>query len=151
MRKFMIMLFLGFALTGCSTDDDVSTVSYEFAEITESDFPEFFEAGRTYNFEITYKLPSTCHIFLGFDGGKADFSSNEFFIYAWTSINSAKTNCNSTNEEDLIFKNTITDFSISPNAGEDEKFIFHLWTGTDVEGNPIFNTVEVPIGVLDES
>ncbi len=151
MKKFVFILLLGIVFTGCSTDDDGSTVSYEFARITDSDLPEFFEQGKIYDLKFTYKLPTTCHLFLGFDGGRENESSNEYFIYALTSISSAATNCNDTNEEDLVFENTIRNFSISNIPGDTEKIIFQLWVGSDVEGNPIFDTVEVPIGVLNES
>jgi len=146
MRKLVFAFMALIAMSSCSVDDDTQNLSYEFAEITDSEFPEFFEAGKSYDLKITYKLPSNCHTFRGFDGGRQDSNSNEIFLYALTSFDPGATGCDSSNEADLTFETTIRNFNISANIADDEVFIFNLWTGMDASDEPIFTTVEVPVG-----
>lgn len=147
MKKLVFAFMALITMSSCSVDDNnTSNLSYEFAEITDSEFPEFFEAGKSYDLKLTYKLPSTCHTFVGFDGGREDLSSNEIFLYAITSFDPGATGCDSSNEADLTSEGTIRGFNISANIAEDEVFIFKLWTGKDGNGDPVFTTVEVPVG-----
>ncbi|MCB7481847.1 hypothetical protein [Christiangramia sediminis] len=151
MKKIVFALVTLIAMSSCSIDDDNSNTSYEFAEITDFEFPEFFEAGKSYDLKLTYQLPSTCHTFAGFDGGREDLNSNEIFIYALTSFDPNETGCDSSNDTDLTSAGTIRGFNISANVDEDEIFIFNLWTGEDANGDPVFTTVEVPVGETAET
>ena len=145
--KRLVFAFLALlSLSSCSVDDDAANLTYDFAEITDYEFPEFFEPGKSYDLKLTYKRPSTCHNFIGIDGGREDINSNEIFMYALTSVSSGATECNSSNETELISQTTIRGFNISANIADDEVFIFQLWTGEDASGEPIFTTVEVPVG-----
>ena len=144
----MLFALLGIFITSCSIDEDVPNIEYGFASITDSDFPEYFEAGKSYDLKLTYTLPSNCHTFFGFDGGREDESSQEIFIYALTSRDLNLTNCNSEGEN-LTREGTIRNFMVSDNVSEDEVFIFKLWIGNDSEDNPIYETIEVPVGVTD--
>jgi hypothetical protein len=145
MKKLMFLVLLGLFMTSCSTDDNVPSVEYGLAPITDYDLPEFFEAGKSYDLKLTYQLPSTCHTFYSFDGGREDESSQEIFIYAITAKHLDATNCD-TEDPDLTKEGTIRNFMVSANISEDEVFIFKLWTGKDAEGNPIFTDVEIPVG-----
>ncbi|QYA24932.1 hypothetical protein G3I01_05210 [Gramella sp. MT6] len=148
MKKLMLFILLGIFVSSCSTDDDVPNIEYGLASITNSEFPGYFEAGKSYDIKLTYKLPSSCHTFLGFDGGREDDSTQEFFIYALTSRNLDLTDCN-TDDASLTKQGTIRNFMISENVSDDEVFIFKLWTGNDSEDNPIYETIEVPVGEPD--
>lgn len=145
MKKLLMLALIGFLITSCSVDDDGANISYEFAPITDYDFPEFFEPGKSYDLKLTYELPSSCNTFLGFDGGRQNSSDQEFFIYALTSRDLDQTDCD-TEDESLSTETTIRDFLISANISEDEVFTFNLWTGKDASGDPIFTEVVVPVG-----
>jgi len=133
-------------LNSCSVDDDTANIAYDFAEITDSTFPEFFEPGKSYDLKLTYKRPTTCHNFIGVDGGREDANSNEIFLYALTSFDPGATGCDSSNAANLSAEYTLRGFSISDNIADDEVFVFKLWIGEDASGEPIFTTVEVPVG-----
>ncbi|CAL68190.1 membrane lipoprotein lipid attachment site-containing protein [Christiangramia forsetii] len=146
MKRLIFAFMALLTLSSCSVDDDAANLSYDFAEITDSTFPEFFEAGKSYDLKLTYKRPTTCHNFIGIDGGREDLNSNEIFLYALTSLDRGATGCDSSNETNLISETTIRGFSISANITDDEVFIFQLWTGEDANGDPVFTTIEVPVG-----
>ncbi len=148
MRRILLSVLLGFLMMSCSTEDDGPNIEYGIAPITSSEFPEYFEPGKNYDIRLTYKLPTTCHSFIGFDGGREDANTQEFFIYALTSRNLDLTNC-ATEDPELTKFGTIRNFLISENVSEDEVFIFKLWKGTDDENNPIFETIEIPVGETD--
>ena len=145
MKKIIPILFLAFSMLSCSTDDDLANTEYEFAEITASEFPDFFEAGKSYDLKLTFRRPSTCHAFIGIDGGREDPNSNEIFIYAITSIQSNLTNCDSSTDANLTSEGTIRNFMVSSNI-DDEELIFKLWRGEEANGDPIYTTVIVPVG-----
>lgn len=144
----MLFVLLGLLITSCSTEDDSPNIEYGLAPITNSEFPGYFEPGKNYDISLTYKLPTTCHTFIGFDGGREDASSQEFFIYALTSRNLDLIDCSS-EDINLVKSGTIRNFMISENVSEDEVFIFKLWKGTDSEENPIYETIEIPVGEPD--
>ena len=148
MKKLMLIVLLGLLMNSCSTDDDVPNIEYGLAPITNSEFPAYFEPGKSYDLNLTYRLPTTCNTFLGFDGGREDESSQEFFIYALTSRDRDLTNCIS-DDPTLTKQGTIRNFLVSDNLDEDEVFIFKLWKGTDSEDNPIYETIQVPVGEPD--
>lgn len=146
MKRLIFAFMAMIILSSCSTDDNLPTVNYELAEITDNDFPEFFEAGKTYDLKMTYKLPSTCHNFLGFDG-QEDPSTNEIFIFALTSVAKDATACDSSSEEALVKEGTLRNFNVSINVEEGRVYTFNLWTGKDSDGEAIYQTVEVPVGI----
>ncbi len=148
MKKLMLFVLLGLLLSSCSTDDDVPNIEYGLASIVNSEFPTFFEPGKTYDINLTYRLPSTCHSFFGFDGGREDDTSQEIFIYALTSRDLDRTDCTDV-DPNLVRQGTIRNFMVSDNVSEDEVFIFKLWTGTDSADNPIYETIQVPVGEPD--
>lgn len=148
MKKLMLFALLGLFLTSCSTEDDSPNIEYGLASIINSEFPAYFEPGKSYDISLTYRLPSTCHMFFGFDGGREDETSQEIFIYALTSRDLDLTDCTS-EDLNLIQSGMIRNFIVSDNVSEDEVFIFKLWTGTDSADNPIYETIEVPVGEPD--
>ncbi|PTX45093.1 hypothetical protein C8P64_1083 [Christiangramia gaetbulicola] len=144
----MLFVLLGLLMTSCSPEDDGPNIEYGLAPITDSEFPAYFEAGKNYDIKLTYKLPSSCHNFVGFDGGREDINSQEFFIYALTTRNLDRTDCD-TEDAELTNFSTIRNFMISENVSEDEVFIFNLWIENDAEGNPVYETIEIPVGETD--
>ena len=67
MKKISIISIILVLLVGCSTDD----VPFFFFEVTPvdvvSNVPDIFVVGQTDTIQVTYKRPSTCHAFNGFD------------------------------------------------------------------------------------
>ncbi len=141
-RLFLIFMILGLSLTSCSVDDDGSSIAYEFAPISNIEVPEFFEAGKSYDLKVSYTLPSTCHAFQGFQGGR-DGSTNDFYIYASTAYESNRTDCSS--EAALEKESTIRDFEIVTNAEDGDVYTFYAYTGQDSNDEPVFDTYTVSV------
>jgi len=67
MKKLLLFLFSLFALSACSTDDSQADVPvhYELLPIQYCQLPRSFTSGTTYEFEMFYKMPTTCHTYIG--------------------------------------------------------------------------------------
>jgi hypothetical protein len=145
--KRLILLFASvLLLVSCDVDDDGPNVAYEFAEITETDLPDYFEMGETYSFDVSYQLPSACHDFYTFQTNQ--YSSEEkdstlvIEIGALTNYDPNLTEC--TEEGSLSESKTIKGLKI--NNKQYNNYHFKLLTGGDEDNNAQYLNVEVPVG-----
>ena len=67
MKRIVLILACICTLSGCSIDDDGSSLSLSLAEITDAQLPDYFETGEIYNFPINYMPANGCEQFYGFD------------------------------------------------------------------------------------
>ena len=52
MKRIVLILACICTLSGCSIDDDGSSLSLSLAEITDAQLPDYFETGEIYNFPL---------------------------------------------------------------------------------------------------
>ena len=147
MKKFLLMLFTASALISCDIDDDGPQLVTVPAKVVETDLPEFFEQGETYEINITYLLPNECHFPGGIVAQRGSEMGNgrrDIYVYGLATVELGNT-CEdpATSEEENELEKTAK-FSLL--VDEDEPYTFYLWSGTDEDGEEIFEEVEVPVG-----
>jgi len=134
MKKLLLLLFLAFALNSCDTGDSDAdaTVHYELLPIQYCEMPYRFTAGATYEFEMLYKLPSSCHSYVGiyFEG-----EGSTKIIAIQTRV-SEKNNCQPvTYTTDVGPGPDLESAKFNFIAGESGTvYTFKMWTGKDENG-----------------
>jgi len=146
MKRIALLMVLALSLYSCDTDDDGPNVNYDFAEITGSDLPGFFEIGESYNLEVTYELPNACHKFVTFNiDENADEENDSTYVVeisALTSYNTNLTEC--TEEGELSETKTIRNLRITSENYNNYQFKFLTGVNEDNEGEYLI--VDVPVG-----
>lgn len=135
MKKLSIIPIILLLLVGCSTDD----APFFFFEVTPvdtvSNVPDVFVVGQTDTIQVTYKRPSTCHAFNGFDILNED-DVREIAII--TKVVQGRSTCSDL-ENDLRTAPLV----ITPEeAGE---LSLRFFTGNNATGDPTFVIFNVPI------
>lgn len=135
MKKLYLIPIILVLLVGCSTDD----APFFFFEVTPvdvvSNVPDFFVVGQTDTIQVTYKRPSTCHAFNGFDILNNNDTREVAII---TKVVQGRATCSDL-ENDL----KTAPFVITPEAVGELNLSF--FTGNNEIGNPTFVTFNVPI------
>ena len=133
MKKILILL-ISLISFSCSSSDD-SLESYPDPMPVESvDLPNEFISGETYNINITYLRPTTCHAFNDIIYQKND---NERIIHVFGTYFLSNGNCTELNAEleaSFSFKETL--------AGT---YILKFWQGEDDNGEDIYLTEEITV------
>ena len=147
MKRIALLMVLSLSLYSCNTDDGPS-VAYEFAEITASDLPEYFELDEEYDINVDYVLPSACHTFAGFEGGQGENEENdsifEYSIRAVSSYDPALTECTVENDSLAGSAKAFDKFEI--NSENYTTIRFNFLSGFDSDDEPEYLTVDVPVG-----
>lgn len=135
MKKVSILSIFLLLLIGCSTDD----APFFFFEVTPvntvSDIPEVFVVGQTDTIQVTYRRPSTCHAFNGFDITN-DGEVREITVI--TKVVQGRATCSDL-ENDLRTAPLV----ITPEEAGQLNLSF--FTGNNEIGDPTFVTFNVPI------
>ncbi len=140
--KKLIVLFVGSLLFWSCDIDEGENTQAQYAVVSAIDLPEFFELGEIYEIEVTYLLPSGCHSAAGIDAHRMNELAEQWDIFvAGVSTYDANagecTRANTNPERTGMF---------TLRVDEDITYIFHLWTGTDINNQPVYTIVEVPVG-----
>lgn len=135
MKRLLLLVIIIILSTGCSSDDDAGDLMQNLASVLSVDMPETFEFGQTYEIEILYKRPTSCHTFTGLDVSRDE---NEITIGVVTSFRTSNPNCVETGN--LQATNTINFV-----AERDDFYIFKFWQGRNAAGTDQFLTIEVPV------
>ncbi|WP_299217329.1 hypothetical protein [uncultured Dokdonia sp.] len=135
MKNISIASIILLLLVGCSTDD----APFFFFEVTPVDIvsnvPDFFVVGKTDTIQVTYKRPSTCHGFNGFDIVN-DGDVREIAII--TKVVQGRTTCS-----DL--ENDVRTAPLVITPEEAGQLNLSFFTGNNEIGDPTFVTFNVPI------
>ncbi|MDT0689661.1 hypothetical protein RM549_07680 [Salegentibacter sp. F188] len=151
MKKFALLLISVLTFVSCDTEDDGLNIAYEYAAITEYDFPEYFEAGEEYDFEVTFELPSACHSYVGIDWKPGQGTDGrDVYVGALTSYDPNLVECD-VESEDLTRVKTIQDIKIPTTADDGDIYTFFILTGADEDGDAEYTEVEIPVGAPDDA
>ena len=133
--KRVILFCTIFTLFSCSIDDDSGNIMQELAPTVSVEMPENMFFGQTNSIAVTYKKPSSCHYFSGFDVSK---NGNTITVGVVTSYRTTNTNCSETG-------NLLAVTELNFVAERNDFYIFKFWRGTNSEGENLFLTREVTV------
>lgn len=135
MKRLIFLLFSLASLASCSIDEDSGGLTQDLAPVLSVTLPDSFVKAESYEIEIFYKRPSSCHRFSGFDISK---NVNKIFIGVVNSYHTSNTNCSETgNLQDSVKLNFV--------AERDDFYIFNFWKGKNTLGEDEFLTIEVSV------
>ncbi len=143
MKKFIFVLLAALSLSSCSIDDDSSNIDYVLTPVVGNDLPESFELGKNYQVTIDYQLPSECYSFYTLDarrkGTTTPAERRTIYVGVISVIDYNNQTCDDTAEGDE------GDSKFSILITEEGDYEFNFWTGEDEDGEPIYETVTVPV------
>jgi hypothetical protein len=132
MKKLLTALTMLIVLS-CSLDDQEQNMHLETLPIDSATIPEHFQEGQTYQIDLTYTKPTTCHSFYDLYYVK---NGNTRTIAVINSVLD-NTSCETVDLEMEKSFNFVVNNS--------ETYIFKFWQGEDDEGNDIYLTMEIPV------
>jgi hypothetical protein len=141
MKKITLLLLILFAFS-CSKDEGTDTaVYYELVPIQRCRMPYRFTAGQTYEFEMQYRQPSSCHFYKGIYFGKKPGNVRIVAIQCGVlESNSCVTYpVNSTSQPEP----KVETYSFKAEAGD--PYTFKIWTGKNQQGEDTYYDVVVPV------
>ncbi len=154
MKKLILLFVSALVLVSCSGDDDGPRTDFEAAKVIEIENPEFFEAGKTYEIDVTYFLSDACRSAAGINAQRGSSSNGEeewrdIYITGIASYDSNLSVCNKDAGANGL--NRKASFKITIGEDEDEPYTFYLWRGLDEDEKDIFTEVVVPVGEPGET
>lgn len=136
MKKFLLLFLTIGLFSSCGiNDDDGTDILTDYAPISEVALPETFELGETYDFKITYTLPSPCHELFGYEY-LPDQNTHLFAIVTTFSPDDPACSDLPGETEEFTWKFTVN---------QRDLHTFKFWTGIDEDGQSIFITKEIEV------
>ncbi len=137
MKRLFFICIAILTFWSCSVDDDsVNGVEYnfEFIPIEDVVIPDSFVLGATYQIDVTYFRPTTCHAFHDF----YYVADEEERTVAVISVVYENSNCEPLEDE-------LVEVSFDFKVVYDHTYVFKFWQGEDEAGEDIFLTYEIPV------
>lgn len=133
--NIVVTTLLVFGLLSCDNDDNNGlNVKFGALQIVDTQLPESFEFGSTYEIQVTFLRPDDCTYFQGFDVYPTDTTVREVVAVG---ARYADQPCAQEAVE-------VTDSFLFKVIHEDT-YTFRFYTGEDAEGNAEFIETEVPV------
>ncbi len=146
MKKIPLLLLAFFALISCNADDSSQPeVHYEVIPISRCNMPYAMTSGETYEFEMIYRMPTTCHIYKGifFEGSGTDKT------VAIQTMVFQRPDCQvidySANNAQPTPEPQVSNYQFKATAPPGSVYTFKIWSGKDDEGEDTFYNVTVPV------
>lgn len=142
MKKLILLAVCTFTLMSCEIESDDPQWETQLAEVTAIDVPDFFELGKSYTLEVTYLLPTACHLAQGVNATREAAMGDgrrKIYVAGAAAKEIGAPDCNN-QSEDLEETG-----SFRIRIDEDMPYTFLLWTGVDQHGVSEFTQVEVPV------
>ncbi|HOZ74470.1 MAG TPA: hypothetical protein PLS51_00865 [Flavobacterium sp.] len=142
MKRIIFLLLVLFAFNSCSKDaGNGPAVYYELVPIQRCSMPYRFTAGQTYEFEMTYRQPSSCHFYKGIYFEKLPGNVRLVAIQCGVmESNSCVTYPVNSTSAPNPQKET---YQFTAEAGE--PYTFRIWSGKDDQGENTYYDVVVPV------
>lgn len=140
MKKLLLIFILAFALNSCTSEGNSPRVSYELIAIKRCIMPDSFVLGETYDLQMFYEKPTSCHYYKGIYFEK---EGNTRIV----AIQSGLVESNDCITYD--YNNPITPGESSAHYSfkvtEHQAYIFKFWTGRNEQGENTYYEVKVPV------
>lgn len=130
---FGIFVMLLLSTASCSLpDNEGSPVSFEIVKIVSVELPNSFTLGETHDIVVRYEVPSTCHVFSGFE---------VIPLLNQRTVNAVSTVIPNGNcvDQQQVFEEQVYRFRVTSNGS----YIFKFFTGLDADGLPEYIEREV--------
>ncbi|AEH00937.1 hypothetical protein [Lacinutrix sp. 5H-3-7-4] len=131
-KKILIFLIALIAFS-CDISDDTPNTYQELLPIESAIVPEEFQVSVTYEINLTYIKPTTCHSFKTLYYLKNGNERTVAIISAIVDTN----DCSELNTEEEV------SFDFLPT--ELGSYVFKFWQGTDENAQDEYLTIEVPV------
>jgi hypothetical protein len=145
MKKIALLMLMTFALNSCSSDDDSPPeVHYELIPISRCQMPYKMTSGETYEFEMIYRMPTTCHGYKGiyFEGeGTTKTVAIQTVVYQ---RNDCQVIDYSSNMQPAP-EPQVSNYEFKATAPPGSVYTFKIWTGKDDQGEDTYYNVTVPV------
>ena len=133
MKKILVLL-LTLVVFSCSTSNDDSLTFQELLPVDNVILPTEFQLNETYEIDLTYIRPTTCHAFNDIYYLKHDNERTVAIISTYFGSNGDCTELTTELEATFEFKATQTG-----------SYIFKFWQGENENGEDEYLTIEVPV------
>lgn len=133
MKKIVLFLVLITSIMGCSLNDP-DTYSYQILPVESYTIPDSFTLGETYEITLKYQKPTSCHLFQSIYYEK---ELNTRIVAIQTALKD-----NQTCSQVLPPLSEVTFNFYVTNTGS---YIFKFYKGQDIDGEDVFEEVEIPV------
>jgi hypothetical protein len=121
-------------MMSCSPEGDEVRYNFEFLAIESVELPDTLVLGQTHEIKVTYKRPTSCHVF------------NAFYYEKNLNVRTIAVNSIVTQRNDCVtLDNVIEEASINFYVTNNGSYIFKFWQGKDENGEDLFLEIEVPV------
>lgn len=141
MKKIFLLLIVAFALNSCNIEENKPDVYYELIPIKSCRMPYDFVSGQTYELEMFFRQPSSCHFYKGIYFEKQGNTRIVAIQAGVVESNSCITYPDDGSSATGELKSAKCNFT----ATGHETYIFRFWTGKNQQGEDTYYDVEVPV------
>lgn len=134
MKKIIFLLSLFLVLNSCSTDDEGERYHFAILAVEQYDVPDSFTLDATYTITLKYYRPSSCH------GRNRIYYEKNLNVrtIAIENVVFERNDCQPLNDE-------LVEESFNFHVTNNGSYIFKFYKGKDVNGESVFEEVEVPV------
>lgn len=143
MKKIALLLLLTFVVNSCSKDSDEPEVYYELLPIERCEMPYRMTSGETYEFRMTFRMPSTCHFYKGvyFEGnGEEKIVAIQSAVYQRDDCQEIDYSTNVQPQNQPVTKQ----YEFTAGA-PGTLYHFKMWSGKNQQGEDTYYEVQVPV------
>lgn len=134
MKKIVLFLIVITSFLSCSLDDDNTSYTYDVLPIESYIVPASFTLGETYEIKLKYQKPTSCHIYQG--------------IYYDKNLNTRTIAIQTAVQNNQVCTQQIpplSEVSFNFMVNNTGSYIFKFYKGEDINGEDIFEEVEIPV------
>ncbi|GGD23112.1 hypothetical protein [Flavobacterium orientale] len=135
--KKVLFILTALLVISCSPDDSPS-YHYVILPVETFEVPETVQTGQIYQIKVSYKRPTTCHVFEG-------FYYDMYFEFRTIGVQNIVVDRNDCIDTDPDEEAIVKSFDFSPTEFAPYTYIFRFYKGKDEQGNNIFEEVEIPV------
>lgn len=136
-RTFLALCAFAVVLlsNSCDLGDDGPNFHFVPLRIESVDMPESFDLNETYEINVTFTVPDGCTLYEGIDVTKEEETTRK--VVAVGSQRTDQEICTETAREEESSFSFVVLYS--------EPYLFRFYQGDDVNGDPLFLEIEVPV------
>lgn len=140
MKKIALLLIAAITIMSCSLEEsNEPRFYYEVLPVEGFEVPQGVYLGQNYEIKMTYKMPSSCHVYEGCYYKTEGYTT---IVGIQTYVLESE-DCEEFENQELI--ETSFTFKVDGLQNALQPYIFKFYKGKDTNGNDIFEEVSVPV------